>query len=308
MADHDQRFKTLIQTFFAEFLALFLPQWAARFDLSTIEWQMQEGFLDPPEGVRQVMDLIARIKVYQPVQPNPQAPLSSLVLLHIEVESPEGVATFRGRMFDYYPVLRQRWNLPVLPIALYLRVGLDGLGWDVYEEYFWERRLVQFTYPYIGLPALDAWQYVNGPNLLGVALAALMRVSDEQKALLKATALQRLATSVTDAARRYLLCECVEAYLPLEGPHLDEFEKLLRSEEYGMALQVGKTSFEKGLEHGQQRTLLRQLAKRFGPLSEAVRQRVEQLSQAQLDALADALLTANSLAELGLEGKPPASS
>ncbi len=273
---------------------------------------MQEGFLDPPEGVRQVMDLIARVKVHQPVQPNQQAPTSSLVLLHIEVESPEGVATFRGRMFDYYPVLRQRWNLPVLPIALYLRVGLDGLGWDVYEEYFWERRVVQFSYPYVGLPALDAWQYVNGPNLLGVALAALMRVSDEQKALLKATALQRLATSSTDAARRYLLSECVEAYLPLEGPHLDEFEKLLRSEEYGMALQVGKTNFEKGLEEGigqgQQRALLRLLEKRFGPVSEAVRQRVGQLSQAQLDALADALLTAGSLAELGLEGEPPTSS
>ncbi len=32
--DHDQRFKTLIQEFFADFLRLFFADWAARFDLS----------------------------------------------------------------------------------------------------------------------------------------------------------------------------------------------------------------------------------------------------------------------------------
>ena len=96
----------------------------------------------------------------------------------------------------------------------------------------------------------------------------------------------------------------MEAYLPLQGPHLDEYEKLLRTEKFSMALQVGRTSFEKG----QERMLLRVLAKRFGPISEAVRQWVEQMSSEQLDAIADALLMANSLAELGLEGEPPASS
>src|SRR6516164_5711760 len=116
MTDHDQRFKTLLQTFFPEFVELFFPDWVSRFDLGSIDWLTQEGFLDPPEGVRQVLDLVAKIQVRQPVQPNAQAPASSLVLLHTEVESPEGVASFRGRMFDYYPVLRQRYNLPVLPI------------------------------------------------------------------------------------------------------------------------------------------------------------------------------------------------
>jgi hypothetical protein len=108
---------------------------------------------------------------------------------------------------------------------------------------------------------------------------------------------QRVATSQTDTARRYLLSECVEAYLLLEGPHLDEYEKLLRTEDYGMALKVGKTSFEKGQLH----MVFLMLQKRFGPLSEAVRQRIETLSNAQFEALTDALLTAASLRELGLE-------
>lgn len=297
MADHDQRFKTLLQTFLPEFIALFFPDWVGRFDFTSVEWQPQEGFLDPPEGVRQVLDLVARVRVLQPVQPNAQSPASMVVLLHVEVESPEGIATFRGRMFDYYPVLRQRHNLPVLPIALYLRVGLEGIGWDVYVERFWERRVVQFEYPYIGLPALDAWQYAEGANLLGVALSALMGVPEEDKARLKARALQRLAESELDAARRYLLCECVETYLPLEGPHLEEYEKLLRTEEYGMALKVGKTS----RELGRLEVVLTVLEERFGTLSAAVKARVENLSQEELNRLVKALLRAGSLRELGLD-------
>ena len=36
--------------------------------------------------------------------------------------------------------LRRDTGLPVLPVALFLRVGLrvglDGVGWDAYEEHF----------------------------------------------------------------------------------------------------------------------------------------------------------------------------
>src|SRR5262249_48274923 len=53
---------------------------------------------------------------------------------------------------------------------------LDGISVDVYEEHFWELRPVRFEYLYVGLPGLDAVQYVQGDNWLGVALAALMRL------------------------------------------------------------------------------------------------------------------------------------
>jgi hypothetical protein len=56
----------------------------------------------------------------------------------------------------YYVQLRRDTQLPVLPIGLFLRVGLDGIGWDAYEENFWEHRLLRFEYAYVGLPALEA--------------------------------------------------------------------------------------------------------------------------------------------------------
>ena len=70
-------------------------------------------------------------------------------------------------MFDYYTALRKRYDLPVLPIALYLKVGLNGIGVDSYEEHFWELRPIRFEYLYVGLPALDAVEYVHGENWLG---------------------------------------------------------------------------------------------------------------------------------------------
>ncbi len=49
MADHDQRFKNLLQEFFAEFVQLFFPDWAGRFDFAGLEWLNAEVFPDPPQ-------------------------------------------------------------------------------------------------------------------------------------------------------------------------------------------------------------------------------------------------------------------
>jgi hypothetical protein len=97
----------------------------------------------------------------------------------------------------------------VLPVAVYLRVGLDGIGWEVYEEHFWEHRLVRFEYPYVGLPGLDAETYAQGDNWLGVALAALMRVPAEKRLEMGTRAYRRLVNCPESAFRRHLLCECM---------------------------------------------------------------------------------------------------
>jgi hypothetical protein len=34
------------------------------------------------------------------------------------------------------------------------RLHRRGVGWDAYQEHFWEHRLVRFEYAYVGLPAL----------------------------------------------------------------------------------------------------------------------------------------------------------
>jgi hypothetical protein len=62
-----------------------------------------------------------------------------------------------------------------------------------------------------------------------------------------------------------------------------------------------KTTYERGIEQGEQRLTLRLLEARFGPLSPQLRQRVEALSPEALTQLQLDLLHAQALAELGLE-------
>jgi hypothetical protein len=58
--------------------------------------------------------------------------------------------------------------------------------------------------------------------------------------------------------------------------------------------------FEKGVERGERNVILRQLERRCGHLSDNVRQRLEAWPSDRLTDLADAILTAASLRDLGL--------
>ena len=59
-------------------------------------------------------------------------------------------------------------------MAMYLQVGLEGIGVDHFVESLGGFEVLHFNYLYVGLPGLDARPYLEGTNLLGVALSALM--------------------------------------------------------------------------------------------------------------------------------------
>jgi hypothetical protein len=326
MEDHDQRFKAMFKAFLAEFFETFLPAWADRFDFTRVDWLEQEVFTDPPRGERRAVDLVARLPLRPGVPPptaaaEPAAAEPWLTLIHVEVESRDSVAPLRPRMHSYYEQLRRRHGLPVLPIALYLRVGLDGIGWDVYEETYWGHRLVTFEYAYVGLPALDGEHYVAGEHLLGVALTALMRVPRQRRAAVHAEALRRLAEARENDYRRHLLLDCLETYAALDEAQAEELGALLQTERYREAQAMAMTTFEKGvqtglqqglqeglqqglqegLQQGQRTTLRKLLEARFGPLSPGAQERLQALSPERLETLTLGLLKAQSLQELGLE-------
>jgi hypothetical protein len=307
MADHDQFFKKLFHLFLGEFVGLFFPDWASKLDFSHPEWLDQELFPDPPDGERRVLDLVAQVTARETVPEPRTGEPGWLVLIHIEIESADGVAQFRPRMCGYYHGLRGRRRLPVLPIGLYLHVGLDGVGWDTYEESLWGRTLLRFEYPYVGLPALDGLAYLNGPSLLGVALAVLMRLPKERRAELKLEAMLRLNRSGGRGERSYMLELCVDRYFPLNDAEKAEYAALKQSErgrevremEIGWLEQGIQEGLQQGVVRGRLELVRRQLEKRFGPLSAAARQKLESLTAEQLDDIGLAVLDATSLDELG---------
>jgi hypothetical protein len=302
---HDPRFKKLLQEFFAEFFWLFFPTWAARFDFDSVAWLDKEIVSDSLEGASRFVDVVAKLTTLEPVpDPDGRSADSWLALVHVEIEAADKVAPLRQRMFHYYEPLRRRHGLPVLPIGLYLRVGLEGIGWDVYEEFFWEHQLVWFKYPYVGLPALDAEQYVRQDNWLGVALAALMRVTKERRIELAGEALQRLVHCPENTYRKAMLCECVSAYLPVDDEQRRQFEDMVRNHpDSGVqAMELGLLDHveQRGMQRGKLELLQGLLEARFGPLPSSVVARLQTWPSERLTELGCAVLTATSLDELGL--------
>jgi hypothetical protein len=310
MAEHDQRFKTLLREFFPEFLQLFFPDLAARLDLSRPEWLDKELFPDPPHGEALVLDLVARVRRLPPPDASDQPAGDAVALVHVEVESREAVATFRRRMFQYYEILRRQNDVPVLPVAVYLRVGLNGIGIDVYTEEYEGLEILRFQYLYVGLPALDAERYVLGDNLLGVALSSLMRAPEARRAWLTAHAEHRiLVQSEENPLRKHWLHECLNAYRVLDEEQQREYDQLKQTKPYQeiepMAATIAEQLLARGREEGREeerRNVLRlQLEHRFGKLTGEVLQRLETLSPERVREVLLAFADAPSLKALGLE-------
>ena len=115
---------------------------------------------------------------------------------------------------------------------------------------------------------------------------------------------QTAAPELTERKRR-MLAEFVEAYLPLDEKQKQEFETLLNTEKYAGVKAMNKTNYEKGLEVGQTKGRLDMLRvmieARFGRISAAVEDRLNQMSAQEISDLGKAIAHAQSLAELGLE-------
>jgi hypothetical protein len=299
--DHDQRLKVLLKEFFGQFFLCFFPAWAERFDFTAVDWLDKEVFLAPPQGEKRQLDLVARLHLRPGAPPPCEGATDLVALVHVEVETRQSAAALRPRMFDYYVQLRRDTGLPVLPIGLYLRVGLDGVGWDAYEEQFWEQRILHFEYAYVGLPGLDAEPYVTGEHLLGVALSQLMRVPQERRTQLFTEGLKRIALSGENDWRRFLLAECLEAYASLDDAQKERLQALLATEQYQQVRPIMITTYERGIIQGERVSALRMLEAKFGPLTPEARQRVESLSPEELRQLQLDLLRAQSLKDLRLE-------
>lgn len=301
MADHDQRFKILLKEFFREFLTLFFSRWAARFDLAAVEWWDKELHLDPPQGEKRVLDLVAKVPLTDAA---PGETPHQVILVHTEVEAEDSVTDLEERFPEYRRTLSRTFGLPVLPLAVFLTVGFQGLGERVVSADVLGEWVNRFRYWYVGLPALDGPTYLEGDNWLGVALAALMKPGPDGLAKFSVKVQERLVKCPESPARKYLLLECVQAYAPLTPADKIELADLLEDPRYAEVKAMNKTVFEEGLEkgiQGQRRMIQRQVKRKFGPLSDAVLQRLADYPVEKLEDLAEAVVVAQSLKELRLE-------
>jgi hypothetical protein len=315
MVDHDQRFKELLREFLHELLALFLPWLAARLPTRDVEWQPQEVFTNPPFGLVRRLDLLAIVRERLDEKKVGER------LLHLEIESATSLTDVRKKIGYYYPFIRTRHNLPVTTLAVYLKVGLDGLGWDEYVEEEpaqvegegSSEKLYQVRWRYVGLPALPAEEYLAGDNWLGVALAALMKIDPKRKVWLRAEILRRLAMECQENDyRKLLLITCAETYLPLEGEQEAEYLKLIGEDSrYQEATKMILTTYDRGVADGErkgeqkgrrealQAMLIRLASRQCGAPDENTRKKILEIADiARLENLVEAATTAQSWDQL----------
>ena len=301
---HDQFFKEFFRTFFRDFLELFYPDISAELDFGTLRFAEKEVFTDFPEGDMRTADVVAELQTSDGVE--------KLVLVHIEVQLKWG-SDFGERMYKYYTLLRQRYHKPIVPIAVFLHGGGDGVVEETYNEASLGRRRVQFWYESVALAHLDAEEYVGKGNPVAVALAALMNRRKAREPLtLRALMLKAVYGSRLDDVGKFQLRRMIETYFGLGAKQAERFGQVLSKEfrevkemeiMWGdrMKAKWEKVGREGGLIEGKRETLLRQLAKKFGSLSGDVTAHVRALQAVdEIDVYLDRVLTATSLEEMEL--------
>ena len=308
---HDQLWKDLIRTFPADFLRLAAGDLAGCLEVASLVLEPAETFLDQPRGAERRMDLVGTATTR----------VGEELLLHVEIEL-RYRRTIPPRLWLYNRLLGLRRGLPVHTIVLYLHGGPAEAVVAIHREVSAGRELCRFSYLSFGLSRAPAEPYLARPEPLAWAFAARMRPEGGERRRLRRACFERIAGARhLNDYERFLLFNCVATYLELDGGAAEEFRALLAArngpevamrpitweekvEARGLAKGLER-GMERGLEQGQEQgireVLLRLLRKRFPALPGRAVERVEAISSPdELSSLAERLLTARSLEELGL--------
>lgn len=298
---HDQLFKELLQAFFADFVQLVLPDMAAQLHLDRTTFLDKETFTDTPEGEHRFLDLVAQVATLEGD--------AELLLVHVEIEARARRRAMGIRMWRYAMQLWLRERLRVVPVVLYLRGGQPGVEKITVEHRFADHLLATFTYWAFGLSPSQAAEYLDRPQSLAPALAALMDPGDLSAPRHRIECLRRVGRAELDDARKFLLVNFVETYVQLDEAEQEEYEQLLAAEPNEevktMEMTWGDQKIAEGMEIGRMEgvrsSVMDLLERRFGPLSERTKERVLAVSSTdELSRLHLRAIDARSLEEVGL--------
>jgi predicted transposase YdaD len=291
MIDHDRLFKELLTTFFGEFLELFLPEVATYLERDSIEFLDKEVFTDVTAGERYEADLIVKAQ-FQGQE--------SFFLIHVENQA-QHQTDFGKRMFRYFSRLSEKFDLPVYPVVVFSYNSPKTPEPKVYQVAFPNKVVLQFNYDVIQLNQLNWRDFVQQPNPVASALMAKMNIEPSDRRRVKFECLRLLATLRLDPAKMQLISGFIDTYLRLST----EQERLLRADiarmepvERDVIMQIVTSWMEEGIEQGKQQgkqeealsLVMRLLPRRINAVAPELQQRIQQLSQAQLEDLAEALL------------------
>ena len=308
---HDQLFKELLESFLGDLLQIVCPTLTEVLNLETIDFLRKEFFTDTTTGQRQALDLLAQISQRHTDDPD--------VIVHVEIEN-RARRSMAERMYRYHMQIDLRHSLDAVSIVLNLKGGQPGVREKTFRRSIAGKDLVVFNYFDFSLSPTLARQYLNSPYPLALALAALMKEPEWPRSRLKLQLMLGIARADVNEAQRFLLFNCVETYLQLNDEETLEYQALLARETAQEVVEMEMTwadrmraeghdkghsegrreGHREGRREGTRAILYRQIEQRFGHLPKETRNRIEALESDEILKIADRILTATSLEDLGL--------
>ncbi|MFC5531419.1 Rpn family recombination-promoting nuclease/putative transposase [Cohnella yongneupensis] len=216
---HDEAFKKLLQTFFAEFIALFFPELDKLLDHSQTRLLMQELLVDIVGEEARTLDLLIETRYRE---------TDAFVLVHLEPQSYRQ-EDFAERMFIYFSRLFERHRKAhslIIPIAVFTTD--DGwAGPDHFEMSIAGTNIVRYQYLSVSLRKQDWRKFVASDNPIAAALLAKMGYNKKDKRELRIAYLRMLLRlrGRLDDARMALIMSVADLYFE---PSKEEDESILR--------------------------------------------------------------------------------
>jgi hypothetical protein len=321
-ADHDSPWKVLLQRYFPDFLEILFPDVHARIDWSRgfvcLDKELQAVVRGARAGRRHV-DMLMRVYLQDG---SPQG-----IAVHIEIQGTPD-SGFSARMFLYYSRLWDRYQIPILSLAV-LTDGNPNFRPGVFEQ---ETLGCGVRFQYLVVKLLD-WEVAERWDALWttcnrIAPAILATVLDrtaktpEERTQGKIRVLRNLRQRGFERQDIDELYRLIDWILHLPKPQEGEVMRVLEDEKeegtvsyisfaerhgHEKGLRKGraeglKKGLEKGLERGraegESRVLRRQLTLRFGELPEAFQQRLDAADAETLLVWSERVLTAPTLDDI----------
>ena len=205
---HDKLCRTLFQAFFRDLIELLHAGLADCLDLDHVEFVAEKVFADFKIHGHRLPDLVGRTTtLLEPGSPQ-------FVIVHIEAENRYS-SEMEERMQVYQTQLWLKYRAPIVSIVIFLHGGPPGVQRIEVRQTVGPWETSRFAYLSFGLSGSLAEEWLQRPQVLVAALAAMMKSREWDKVEQKLHCL-RVAAEAPDLRRRFLLTNAVDVYLPLK--------------------------------------------------------------------------------------------
>jgi predicted transposase YdaD len=205
-------------------------------------------------------------------------------ILHIEFQTlTQSNPAIPFRMLDYSVRLKRQYKCPVVQVVIFLQETDDEIAFT--EEYVDDT--TRHRYRAVRMWEQDSSLFLSNSALL--PLAPLCRTDSPRDLLSQIAA---VVAKISDRETRQNTAAYIEILAGLR------FEKGLIRQLLSEDIMQESVIYQDILQKGEERTIIRQLNRRFGEINSSLIDRIKLLPMEKLDNLAEALLDFSALSDL----------